>query len=460
MQARPGRAKPAAFALIPPHCPGYCFGIGHKDPDLSIEQQTVTDMATINTGLGGPQGVGEGSFRGTSLTAGNYDDGSIQVNITSVFGPQGINYFGTNYTAIYINTNGLVTFGGPVTNYTPQPIQNLNYPAIAPYWTDIDLRSGTATGTNNIYWDLDPGTGRVTITWLGVRPYQNHTTSGTNTFQMVLQHTHSGNFELEFIYQQLQWTNGFTGVAQVGLTNGGSADYVLPGSGNTAQLLQYPNSDFQTNDPNGIYSIRFLNGNPVCFAAGTRIATPQGWRKVEDLRQGDLVETLDDGPQPILWTDGAATLAVGAARPVRVRAGALGNAVDLVVSRQHLLMVEGPDVELLFGEPQVLAAAKDLIDGQTVVEDERRGMVCYHHILLDRHQVLVAEGAPAESLHPGPVALTALGPGLRAALRHAVASERIDGIARQPAARRILKAHETAVLAARRGTLRAQARVA
>ncbi len=417
-------------------------------------------MATINTGLGGPQGVGEGSFRGTSLTAGNYDDGSIRVNITSVFGPQGINYFGTNHTAIFINTNGLVTFGGPVTAYTPQPIQTLPYPAIAPFWTDIDLRSGTATGTNNIYWDLDPGTGRVTITWLGVRPYQNHTTSGTNTFQMVLQHTHSGNFELEFIYQQLQWTNGFTGVAQIGLTDGGAADYVLPGSGNSAQILQYPNNDFQTNDPNGVYSIRFLNGNPVCFAAGTRIATPQGWRRVEALRAGDLVETLDDGPQPILWTNGAATLAVGAARPVRVRAGALGNAADLVVSRQHLLMVEGPDVELLFGEPQVLAAAKDLIDGQAVVEDGCCGMVRYHHILMDRHQVLIAEGAPAESLHPGPVAMAALGPGLASALQAAVPSDRIDRIAGQPAARRILKAHETAVLAAGRGVWRAQARVA
>ncbi len=75
-------------------------------------------MATINTGLGGSQGVGEGSFRGTTLNTanggtGNYDDGSLRVNITSVFGPSGINYFGTNYTSIYINTNGLITFRQP-----------------------------------------------------------------------------------------------------------------------------------------------------------------------------------------------------------------------------------------------------------------------------------------------------------------------------------------------------------
>lgn len=407
-------------------------------------------MATINTGLGGPQGVGEGSFRGSSLTAGNYDDGSILVNITSVFGPQGISYFGTNFTGIYINTNGLVTFGGPVTTYTPTPIQNLPYPAIAPFWTDINITSGSATGTNNIYWDLDPGMGRVTITWLGVRAYQNPNSQGTNTFQMVLQHTHSGNFELEFIYQQIQWTNGYTGVAQVGLTNGGASDYVLPGSGNSAALLQYPNNDSATNDPDGVYSIRFLNGNPVCFAAGTRIATPEGWQRVEDLRPGDLVETLDDGACPVVWTDGAATLAVGAAQPVRVRAGVLGNARDLVVSRQHLLMLEGPDVELLFGESQVLAAAKELIDGHSVLACAASRMVRYHHILLDRHQVLIAEGAPAESLHPGPVAMAAMGPTLAGTLCRAVPPDRLAGLGAQPAARRVLKPHEAAVLAARR----------
>ena len=417
-------------------------------------------MASIYTGLGGPQGVGEGSFRAGPLTAGNYDDGSILVNITSVFGSQGINYFGTNYSSIYINTNGLITFGGPVTAYTPQPIANLAYPAIAPFWTDIDLRSGTATGTNNIYWDLDAGSGRVTITWLGVKPYQNHNGQGTNTFQMVLQHTSNGNFELEFIYQQLQWTNGYTGVAQVGLTNGGAIDYVLPGSGDSSQILQYPNNDFQTNDPDGVYSIRFLNGNPVCFAAGTRIATPQGWRAVEELRAGDLVDTLDAGPRPILWTGGAATLAVGAAQPVRLLPGVLGNARDLLVSRQHLLMLEGPDVELLFGEHQVLAAAKDLIDGVGIRAAEGRGMIRYHHILLDGHHILCAEGAPAESLHPGPVAMAAIGPVLAGGLKASIPAATLAAMACQQAARRILKPHEASVLVSRRSRPQPVARLA
>ncbi|SEN21088.1 hypothetical protein SAMN05216227_100953 [Pseudorhodobacter antarcticus] len=88
-------------------------------------------MAAINTGLGGPQGVGEGSVRGGPLTTGNYDDGALRLNITSVFGPSGINYFGTNYTSIFINTNGLITFNSAVTSYTPTALSALTYPAIA-----------------------------------------------------------------------------------------------------------------------------------------------------------------------------------------------------------------------------------------------------------------------------------------------------------------------------------------
>ena len=57
-------------------------------------------MATIHTGLAGPQGVGDGSVRGSTLTTGNDDDGSLRVNITSVFGASGINDFGTDPTSM------------------------------------------------------------------------------------------------------------------------------------------------------------------------------------------------------------------------------------------------------------------------------------------------------------------------------------------------------------------------
>jgi hypothetical protein len=407
-------------------------------------------MATINTGLGGPQGVGEGSFRAGPLTAGNYDDGSIAVNITSVFGAQGINFFGTNYTSIFINTNGLITFNGPVTAYTPSNLANIGYPAISPFWSDVNITSGSATGTNNIYWDLDPGSGRVTITWLGVRAYQNPNGQGTNTFQVVLQHTQNGNFEVEFIYQQIQWTNGFTGVAQVGITDGGTNDYIVPGSGSSTAILQYPNNDFDTDDPNGVYSIRFLNGNPVCLAAGTRVATPSGPRRIETLGPGDLVLTLSGSAEPVLWAAAVPMRPAGAAEPVRIAAGALDNSRDLIVSRCHLMRVDWPECALLFGDEAVLAAAKDLVGAPGIAPLTGRRTITYCHLLLPAHHVILAEGTGAESLHPGPVAMASLPAALRRALAAAVAPATLRRIASAPLAARVLRRHEAAVLVAMR----------
>lgn len=406
-------------------------------------------MATINTGLGGPQGVGEGSMRAGPLTSGNMDDGSKLVNITSVFGPSGINWFGTNYTSMYINTNGLITFGSANTSYTPSSIASLAQPAIAVFWSDVNITSGSATGLNNIYWDLDPVSGRVTVTWLNVKSYSG-STAPTNTFQVVLEHTHSGNFEIDLIYQQVQWTNGGFGVAQVGITDGGSNDYVVPGSGNSTALSNFPSASLDPTDPNGVWSTRFLNGNPVCYLAGTRIATPRGPRRVETLKPGDLVLTLDRGAQPLRWVGGGDVVAAGTALPVVIEAGALGNARDLRVSGQHLMLMSGVDCELLFGEEEVLVAAKDLVGLPGVRQESRMQRVSYHHLLLDRHELLLAEGIGAESLHPGPQAMESLPSRARADLHQMFLPYELERMEHQPAARRVLKSHEARVLVAGR----------
>lgn len=409
-------------------------------------------MATINTGLGGPQDLGEGSFRGSTLTAGNYDDGSIRVNITSVFGPSGINYFGTNYTSLYINTNGLITFQGPVTAYTPASLSSLPYPAIAAFWSDVNITNGTTTGSNNIYWDLDPTSGRVTITWLDVRAYSGPS-SARNTFQVVLQHTHDGNFEIDLIYQKIQWTNGFTGTAQVGMTDGGANDYIVPGSGDAAALTSFPNAGLDSGEPAGVWSTRFLNGNPVCFVAGTRIQTPEGPRRVEDLRAGDRVITLDEGAQVLRWVGGGMVHAEGEALPVVIEAGALDNDADLRVSGRHLLLLGGADCELLFGEYEVLAAARDLVGLPGIWRETAPRRLRYCHLLLDRHQVLLAEGTGAESLHSGPQAMAALPVRAQAALAATFLPWELERLARLPAARRVLRRHEARLLVAqRRGT--------
>ncbi len=138
----------------------------------------------------------------------------------------------------------------------------------------------------------------------------------------------------------------------------------------------------------------------VCFARGTLIDTPDGPQFVETLKAGDLVNTLDDGPQPIRWIGARRVQGAGPNAPVRIKAGALGNLRTLTVSQNHRIMVRGAAAELLFGETEVLIAAKYLINDDTI-RIVPRAEIEYVHFLFDKHQIVFAERCPAESLYPG-----------------------------------------------------------
>lgn len=154
----------------------------------------------------------------------------------------------------------------------------------------------------------------------------------------------------------------------------------------------------------------------VCFTRGTRISTPGGWRSIETLGPGDLVFTLDQGAQPIRWIGSRALSARDLqARPnlapIHIPVGALGIHMpmrDLLVSPQHRMLLRGRMVQRMFGDNEVLVPAKDLVGvfGITTVADADG--VEYWHMMLDRHEVVVAEGAPAETLFPGPEAIRGL----------------------------------------------------
>ncbi|MDJ0827012.1 MAG: Hint domain-containing protein [Rhodobacter sp.] len=150
----------------------------------------------------------------------------------------------------------------------------------------------------------------------------------------------------------------------------------------------------------------------ICFRRGTRILTPAGPRRVEQLAPGDQVTTRDAGAQPLRWTGARRVAAEGRFAPVRIDQGVLGNTRPLWLSPQHRVLVTGWRAELLFGEPAVLVAARDLIDDSRV---RRRpgGEIDYVHLLFDDHQIVFAEGAPVESLHPGAVGLTGMHRGQR-----------------------------------------------
>ena len=151
-------------------------------------------------------------------------------------------------------------------------------------------------------------------------------------------------------------------------------------------------------------STEYPVGPVPCFVAGTRIATAKGLYPVENLRPGDLVVTRDNGMQAVRWIGEITVPALGDHAPIRFMAGAMGNDRVLEVSPNHRMLVEGWKAEIYFGEEEVLIAAKHLVNGDTILRCPR-GEVTYVHLLFDQHEVIFAEGAAVESLHPGDLIL-------------------------------------------------------
>ena len=146
----------------------------------------------------------------------------------------------------------------------------------------------------------------------------------------------------------------------------------------------------------------------ICFTPGTMILTPAGERPIETLSVGDLVITRDDGPQPIRWIGSRMGPGTGKNAPIRFGAGGPFNARrPLLLSPQHRVLVEGFRAQLIWGEEEVLVAARHLVDDGTVRIAPQR-TVTYIHMLFDCHQVIYAEGAAVETLHLGEEGLSAL----------------------------------------------------
>jgi Hint domain len=136
-----------------------------------------------------------------------------------------------------------------------------------------------------------------------------------------------------------------------------------------------------------------VNFNPECFRAGTRIMTGCGEVPVEALRVGDRVITAGGDQRPVRL--------IGSRRidcrrhprpdtvmPIRIAAHAFGHGLpgrDLFLSPDHAIFAEG-----------VLIPVRHLINGRTITRI-MVDSVTYHHVELDEHDVLLAEGMPAES---------------------------------------------------------------
>jgi hypothetical protein len=195
-------------------------------------------------------------------------------------------------------------------------------------------------------------------------------------------------------------------------------------------------------------------GGVICFTPDTRLATPMGRRMIRDLQPGDMIETRDNGPQEVLWCGhrrmtGARLYAMPHLRPIRFKAGALGIGrpdEDLLVSPQHRMLLKGRAAQALFNTPEVLVAAEDLLNDQTVIVDHTLREVTYVHILLQRHNVIWANGLESESFHPSNTALDTVDPAQLGALLQLVPGADANPHSYGDYARRNLSSSEAAIL--------------
>jgi len=189
-----------------------------------------------------------------------------------------------------------------------------------------------------------------------------------------------------------------------------------------------------------------IEQHPPCFTEGTQIRTSDGDICVENLRRGMLLETLDNGLQPIEWIGRSRMAPRLESFPIRIDAGVLDNDTDLVVSPQHRVLLTGARAELLFGCDEVLVKAKHLVNGRDVVRCPTEDTITYFHILLPRHELIYSDGQWSESFMPGPLTQHSFDPFANRTLRLTIARRGID--TRDIAARPSLRSYEAAALLA------------
>lgn len=149
--------------------------------------------------------------------------------------------------------------------------------------------------------------------------------------------------------------------------------------------------------------------NVICFTPGIKILTDLGERPVEEIRPGDLVQTVDSGLQPVRWIGKRVLDQDDLAerpnlRPIVIRKGAFGNRCRMLLSPQHGIVTRG-----LGGERLMRAKhAAEVLGGKFARFDSNCTSVTYIHIMFDKHELVFAEGMKAEAFYPGPMALRAL----------------------------------------------------
>jgi hypothetical protein len=173
------------------------------------------------------------------------DDGSTaQVDIGFT-----VNFFGGQFSKLWVNNNGNVTFDAPLSTFTPFPLATTSTKIIAPFFADVDTR-GAGSGLVRYGYGTTVYEGHAAFCadWINVGYFGSHTDK-LNSFQLLLvdrSDVAAGGFDIVFNYGSIAWetgdaSGGSLGLggasARVGYSNGVDRSFELPGSGTNGALL-------------------------------------------------------------------------------------------------------------------------------------------------------------------------------------------------------------------------------
>jgi hypothetical protein len=141
----------------------------------------------------------------------------------------------------------------------------------------------------------------------------------------------------------------------------------------------------------------------VCYAKGTLILTKQGYVPIEDIKAGNKVVTKgkiinnkdvtidsDLKIEPVMWISNFKVMCLNSkSRPICIKKNALGKNCpfkDLYVSPGHRLLLNGK-----------MVLAKNMINGETIYQDNECDSVEYYHLECEHHSGVFANGVLAET---------------------------------------------------------------
>ena len=208
------------------------------------------------------------------------DDGSTGL-VTTGFTS---NFFGANYTSLYVNNNGDLTFDAALSTFTPFPLTTTQRVIIAPFFADVDTRIGNVVTYGSGTVDGHPAFG---ATWPGVGCYQENV-SVLDFFQVVLisrSDIAAGDFDIEFDYNSIQWETGQASGGNAFCLGGSSARVGFSaGTGVPGSFFELPGSGVPGS---------FLDSNTATGLIHESINSTQLGRYVFPVRAGIPVATHD-----------------------------------------------------------------------------------------------------------------------------------------------------------------------